>query len=136
MEMTVRQAQGKVPVTVVETSGDIDRTNYTELIARAEELYKGGVRDLLLNMSGTEYISTAGIMALHTIVRVMRGEGVPDQESGWDTLHEMDRQRDSGQQAHFKICSAHPRVDKSLEMVGFKDYIQCFANEDEALQSF
>jgi anti-anti-sigma regulatory factor len=135
MEMTVRQAEGKTPVTVLQTSGDIDRTNYTDLIAKAEELFKGGTRDLLLDMSGTDYISTAGLMALHTIARIMRGEGAPDSDS-WDALHDMDRQRDSGFQPHFKLVNVQPRVDKSLETVGFKGYIQCFSSEKEALAAF
>ena len=35
MDMTVQQVQGKVPVTVLQTHGDLDASNYKNLIAKA-----------------------------------------------------------------------------------------------------
>ena len=47
MNISVSQAQGNVPVTVIKLDGQLDGQNYQDLIAKAQELYKAGSRDFL-----------------------------------------------------------------------------------------
>jgi len=42
MNISVSQAQGEVPVTVLKLDGQLDGQNYQDLIARAQELYNSG----------------------------------------------------------------------------------------------
>jgi anti-anti-sigma regulatory factor len=51
MEITVSTQQGKVPVTVVKPRGDIDASNYAELVTKVEELLKGGAQDFVIDPS-------------------------------------------------------------------------------------
>ena len=51
MNISVSQAQGSVPVTVIKLDGQLDGQNYQELIAKARELYDAGGRDFLLDLS-------------------------------------------------------------------------------------
>ena len=136
MEITMYQVQGKVPVTALQPHGDLDASNFRGLIARAEEVYDTGGRDILLDLSDTPYLSSSGLVALHSIAVMLRGEKPPDLESGWGTFRSIDRDKDLGLQQHFKLLNPQPDVDKVLEMAGFKRFLEVFTDLDAAVASF
>ena len=80
MNMSVSDAKGNVPVTVIKIDGQLDGQNYQDLISKAQELYKAGTRDFLLDLSELNYISSAGLVALHSMALLARGEELPDTE--------------------------------------------------------
>ena len=137
MEITVSHAQGQAPVTILHTHGPVDASNYAGLVAKAQELYKAGTRDLLLDLSDTNHISSSGIVALHLISMVMRGESLPDSESsGWESARAIDRDLDKGMQKHFKLFNTSPNIDRVLSMVGFKQFLEVHTDLDAAVASF
>lgn len=136
MEITVRQAQARVPVTIVQPHGEMDASNYKSLIAKVQEVYTAGGRDLLLDLSDVSYMSSSGLVALHSIARIMRAEQPPDLESGWEALHAIDRERDQLPQRHVKLLSPQPEIDSLLGTVGFKAFFQVFTDQAAALASF
>ncbi len=138
MEITVsqEQEQGRVTVAVIKTAGHLDGQTYQSLIDTAREIYMGGVRDLLLDFSELTYISSAGLVSLHTISLMIRGESMPDPEQGWSTLKSMDRTRDGGMQKHIKLFGVRPEVMNVLEMVGFSDFFEAYTDRQKAIESF
>ena len=136
MELTITQMQGRVPVTILQTHGEIDASNYQDLIAKARELYAAGTHDILLDLSDTTYMSSSGVVALQSIAALLRGDALPDPEEGWGAYRAIDRDRDSGCQQHFKLLSPQPRVDSVLEMIGFKRFLDVFTDLETALAAF
>lgn len=136
MNIIVSQEQGRVPVTVMRLEGQLDGQNFQELIDKARDVYDTGARDFLLDMDALTYISSAGLVALHTIALMLRGETVPDPQQGWAALKSMDRSRDGGMQEHVKILNPHPEVKSVLEMVGFTSFFEVFGDLREAVQAF
>lgn len=136
MDINVVQEKGRVPVAVIGLSGQLDGQNFHELITKARELYQAGAQDILLDLSDLTYISSAGLVALHTIALMLRGEKVPDPEQGWATLKSMDRSRDGGLQEHLKLLNPRPEITSVLEMVGFSDFFPVFSDLQQAVQSF
>ena len=45
-------------------------------------------------------------------------------------------QRDTGFQQHLKLLNPQPRVDRVLEMVGFKRFLEVYTDLDTAVASF
>jgi anti-anti-sigma regulatory factor len=136
MNIKVSTEQGKVPVTVLELEGQLDGQNYQELIARARELYEAGTRDILLDLGDLTYISSAGLVSLHTIALLLRGETTPDPEQGWAAVKSADRSRQAGVQQHIKLLNPRPEVASVLEMVGFSTFFETFSDREKAVQSF
>lgn len=81
MNISVSQAQGKVPVTIIKLDGELDGQNYQDLIAKAREAHEGGARNFLLDLSGLTYVSSAGLVALHTVALMAGGEALPDTDA-------------------------------------------------------
>jgi anti-anti-sigma regulatory factor len=136
MNITVEQAQGTVPVAILSLQGDLDASNYQALIAKAQELYSAGMRYLLLDMRQVPFMGSSGLVALHSIAVLMRGERPPDPEAGWDAIHAIDRDRESGMQKHVKLLGPQPQVERVLDRTGLKQFLEIHTEREAAVASF
>jgi anti-anti-sigma regulatory factor len=136
MELAVDHAQARVPVTIVRIKGNLDGSNYQTLIDQAKELYAAGARDMLIDLSGCDYVSSAGLVALHSIVKMLRGEAPVDPESGWDALHDIDRDSGKVQSLHLRLLNPQPRVNHVLEIAGMKNFLPIYTDVQTAIAAF
>ena len=136
MNISVSQAPGRVPVTVLKLDGQLDGQNYQELIAKAQDLFQAGARDFLLDLSDLTYISSAGLVALHSVALLARGEELPDVEGGWSAYRSMGRTSEAGVQRHVKLLNPRSEVMGVLDMVGFSNVFEIYTDREEAVNSF
>jgi anti-anti-sigma regulatory factor len=136
MQATVRVVQGRVPATVLHFPGQLDASNYRDVVAEAQKAFAAGARNVLLDLGDVAHVSISGLVALQSIAALLRGDELPDSQAGWSAIHAIHRDRDTGIQPHFKLLSPQPRVDRVLETVGFKRYLEAFADQDVAVASF
>ena len=136
MNITVNQAQGKVPVTILGLNGDLDASNYRAVIAGVQQAYNSGARYLLLDMSNVPFMASSGLVALHSGALIMRGEEPPGEEAGWGAFHALDHDRDRGLQQHIKLLNPQPAIDRALEMTGLKQFFEIHTDLDTAVASF
>lgn len=136
MNLTVEQAQGRVPVTILSLQGDLDASNYQQIIARGRELYAAGTRHLLLDMSGTSFMSSSGLVALHSLALLMRGESPPDPEAGWRAIRAVGEEVGEGHPANVKLLKPQPQVDRVLERSGLKQFFEVHTDREAAIAAF
>jgi anti-anti-sigma factor len=136
MEIIVSKQQGRVPVTVLQPHGDVDASNYNELINTARELFNNGAKDFLVDLSQVPFMSSAGLVALHSIAMFLRGEAAVDPQSGWSALKSIDRSRESGMQSHLKLLNPQQFVAETLDKAGFTEFLQIFPELQKAVASF
>ena|SRR5688572_16265592 len=136
MYMTLNQARSRVPVTILAIHGDLDASNFEEVIARAKELYQAGSRHLLLDLSGMPFMGSSGVVALHSVALLMRGEEPPDPEAGWQAFHTIEQSRGSGVQQHVKLLNPQPKVKRTLEMTGINEFFEIHTDKQTAVDSF
>lgn len=136
MNITVSKAQGNVPVTVIALDGQLDGQTYQDLINKAKDLFDAGSRDFLIDMSDLDYISSAGLVALHSVSLLVKGEAMPDTEQGWSAYRSVGRGSEAGMQTHIKLLNPREEIKSVLDMVGFGNVFQIFTDLDEAVKSF
>ena len=136
MSISVQQAQGRVPVAIVCIEGALDASNYQDLIATAREVYAAGTRHILLDMTHTSFMSSSGIVALHSIALLLRGQPAPDPESGWAALHSVRDTRDAGMQQYLKLLNPQPQVQQVLDKVGLAGLFDSHTDLATAVASF
>ena len=136
MDIRVSQLQGKVPVAVLQPHGAMDASNYQDVVAAAREVHQAGTQHILVDLSQVPYMSSSGLVALHSIALMLRGEQPPGPESSWGAMHAFDRERERGMQHHTKLLSPQPRVQKVLDMAGFTRFLEVYTDLDTALGSF
>ena len=123
-------------ILILKLAGELDGQTYQALISKAQELYKADAKNLLLDLSDVTYVSSAGLVALHFISLLSRGESLPDTEQGWAALKSVDRTREGGVQKNVKLLNPRPEVLNTLEMVGFTTFFEIFTDQQKAIDSF
>jgi anti-anti-sigma factor len=119
LETSVEQAMGRVPITVLTLDGELDASNFTALVETVRDLYAAGSRHLLLDLTNLRFMASSGLVALHSIVRLMHGEPPPDPEAGWGALHSLGQDVAEGStQTEVQLCGAQPAVERVLARTG------------------
>ncbi|MEK6754009.1 MAG: STAS domain-containing protein [Chloroflexota bacterium] len=134
MQITVSQEQGNVAV--LQLAGQLDGQSYQSLIMKAQEVVGGGAKNIILDMSELTYISSAGLVSLHAIATILRGEKTPDLEQGWSAFRSIGRSREGGVQKNIKLLNPRPEVVSVLDMVGFSEFFEIFSDRQKAIESF
>jgi anti-anti-sigma regulatory factor len=133
MQITVSKRED---VTVMHITGDVDASNYTDVINKTQELYDDGARRLLLDMGNVPYVSSAGLMALHTVARIFTGQAVQSKDGGRPSFRALNSQQDADVRDRVKLLNPQPEVEQVLEVVGLKQFLEVHRDLDAAVKSF
>jgi anti-anti-sigma regulatory factor len=136
MQISFFTQQGNVPVTVMQLTGNIDASSYTDVINNAQQAFDEGSRNLLIDLSNVPYVSSAGLMSLHTIVRIFAGNSVQPKDGGRPSFRAINKEQDNPIRAHVKLLSPQPAVEQVLEMVGLKLFFDIHTDLEAAVNSF
>lgn len=120
-------------VAVIHVKGSVDGSNFKQLIAQVEELQPQGVNRIALEISGCEYMSSSGLVALNAITKLLRGERTPDTENGWAVLKTLDDARAPAGKPSLVLINPTPRVDRVLDLAGLKNFIPTYPDTAAAL---
>lgn len=136
MDITVDIHQSEHPVAIMKLHGDINASNFLEVVNKAQTLFNNPARNLILDLSDVSSISTTGIVALHKIALVY--SGVPQEMDTDAPTKEMrpDFTHSSNARKYVKLLNPQPEVDKALEKAGMKLFFKIFKDLDTALHSF
>lgn len=137
LETTIEQATGRVPVTVIALSGELDASNFGELIETTRQLYDSGTRHVLLDLSELRFMASSGLVALHSILRLMHGEAPPDPEAGWGALHSLGLDASDGTtQAEVQLCAPQAAVERVLTRTGLSRLFLIHPDRATAIAAF
>ncbi|MBI5822717.1 MAG: STAS domain-containing protein [Chloroflexi bacterium] len=136
MQISFSKQHGNVLVTVMQLMGEIDASTYTDVIHKAQEAYDDGARDLLIDLSKVSYVSSAGLMSLHTVVKIFAGQSTHSKEGGRPSFKAINLEQDGSIRAHVKLLSPQPAVEQVLDVVGLKHFFEIHTDLDTAVKSY
>lgn len=137
LQTTVEQAEGRVPVTIATLVGELDASSYEGVIETVRGIYDAGGRHLLLDLTGLSFIASSGLVALHSSLRLMRGEVPPDPEYGWAALRAIGDDVDIGTvQSNLQLCGTQEAVQKVLDRTGLGGLIPSHPDRASAIAAF
>lgn len=121
-------------VAVLGLDGELDAANYRDLMSTGEQLYAEGVRTLVLDMTDLEYMSSSGIVALHSLALVYRGQAPHDPDAGWEALHAAQADAEAGGgHDQLRLVAPNEAIDVVLERTGMSRIMPVFPDRDAAL---
>ena len=132
MEITAAQQAGRIPVTVFHIQGDIDGSTYQQAQTHIEQAVQAGAHDVVLDLSGVGYMSSACIRMLSSLFRLLRGN-LP-QES--DAAMKQGVRDGTFKSPHLKLASPNPHVAEVLKTAGLDMMIESYHSVSEAVASF
>jgi anti-anti-sigma regulatory factor len=136
LQTTVAQVESPTSVTIVSLAGELDAASYERVIDLVRQLHDAGARSLLLDLENLEFISSSGLVAVHSCLRLMAGEAPPDPEYGWEALRAIQDEADRGPQGHLRICGARPAVSKVIDRSGLGRVIPAYPDRAAGLAAF
>jgi anti-anti-sigma factor len=140
MEIYQEQVQSptreNVQITILKLVGDLDGSNFREVMTRADEVCAAGASNLLIDLSGMRFMSSAGLATLHHIAVQMRRKEVPVE--GYMSLDELKAKSATpiGFEPHVKLLSPQPGVLRSLQQVDYDKIFEIFTDRAAALAAF
>ena len=134
MEIEVSIHEAREPVAVMGIKGNIDASNFVEVINQAQEIYKRPVHNLILDLSAVPFISSAGRVAIHKISLIYSGGQQEVEQEGKETRP--DFTHNANARKRVKLLNPQPGVDQTLEMAGLKLFFKVFKDLEVAIQSF
>lgn len=121
-------------VAVVALDGELDASNYRELIETGQQLYADGARRLVLDLSRLTYMSSSGIVAFHSLALVFRGQQPPDPEAGWSAFHAVSSDTDEGARGEeVRLVAPTEAIDRVLDRTGLKRILPIYPDRESAL---
>lgn len=125
--LTITKTQG--PVRILHLAGKLDGQTQETLLAAAKAEQAAGTRFLLIDLQGLEFITSAGLGALHNIYKLFTP---PQEVEAW----EREKHGEPYKSDYFKLAGASPAVYYVLNIAGFLHNIPIYPDLDGALKSF
>lgn len=133
MEISVQQVPGDVPVSILKLSGELDAANYLAVIDRVRQIYGDGVSRLVIDLTDVSFLSSSGLVALHSAALLMRGDQPPSPEAGWAAYHAIASDVEGGFEDCCVLLNPQGRARKTLQMTGFDGFLHIYDDLDEAV---
>ena len=134
MNILVSTANARVPVTVMQVEGNIDAQSYEQFQAKAEELIEGGARYLLIDLSRSPFVSSAGLRALHQIFNKLRASDTQNPTSEADVRRGINA--GTYKSPHLKLLNLSKETKTAFDLSGFDMFIETHNEMQAALDSF
>lgn len=136
MQLTVERIQGRGALAVVGVRGKMDGPNFLELVGQARDLHDRGVEQILLDWSGTSFLSTSGLVAIHSIALLMEVNPPKDPEQGWAAFRAVADAADSERQHRVRLLKPQASVQRTLTRAGLDQFFEIHTDLEAALSSF
>jgi len=86
----------------------------------------------VLDLGGLTFMASSGLVALYSVVRIMRGEAPPDPEAGWGAIHDMEEDTED-RISTVRLAALQPAVERVLDRTGMKRLFEVDASREAAL---
>ncbi|NWG06071.1 MAG: STAS domain-containing protein [Chloroflexi bacterium] len=110
----ITQRQERVPVTVFQLLDRIHLGNFAEMEKITKDAYDAGTRDLVIDLSRIESLTSIGVRALVIVHKLLS--------------------RDGGK--HLRLAGVSPSMRDVLEIAGITQFIDVYDTVEEAAASF
>lgn len=129
MQIEVVHDQGDAPVTVLRLAGDL--TAEEPLLGEARAAYAAGARNILLDLSKVNYVSSAGLRALHSIYLLLRDADPADSATAVSGIA-----HGTYKSPHLKLLSPSKNANKALAVAGYDMFLDIHTNYSDAIASY
>jgi anti-anti-sigma regulatory factor len=133
---TTIERLGDGSTAIIAVSGELDASNFQNLIDVGRELRAAGAERLVIDLSGLSFMASSGLIALYSLAVIMRGGEPPDPEEGWSAFHAIGGDTDAGADKTVKLLGPQPQVARVLERTGLTRFFDIYLDRDTALASF
>jgi anti-anti-sigma factor len=134
VEIITTIENGKVPVTVMQIIGNIDSTTHDAFTLKANELIHDGAQHILVDLSQSPFISSAGLRAIHGLVKKLRTLN-PDPDLS-EAEYKKKISTGTYKSPHIKLFNLSKETYTAFTLSGFDMFIETYIDKPTAITSF
>ena len=126
-KLKITITDGEIPV--LHVAGNLDGETENLLVTEATTLFNAGKKNLIIELSKVDIISSAGLRAIHVIYKMFTQQA--DMEK-WQSEHA----GETFKSPYLKLAQPSSQVHYVLSMAGFLQNIYIFPTLAETINSF
>ena len=134
MEVKTFNENGRVPITVMQVDSDLDSSTHEAFLTKANELINGGARYILIDLSHTKFITSAGFRAFNDLFNKLRALH-PDTNLREEEVYK-GISAGTYKSPHLKLLNMSDEAQTAFNFAGFDLFIETFTDLQTALASF
>jgi anti-anti-sigma factor len=128
LSITTSQVQGEITVTILQLGGHLHGSTEQQLLDHARQVREDGATHLLLDLSGLEVLSSAGLRAIQSIFKML----TPPEDMELMQKHGPEPYKSP----YLKLVCPNPQIYYVLNITGFMQSLFIFNNMEDAIKSF
>jgi len=133
LEIITTKLNARVPVTIMHLKGNLDAAGSDIFDSYTQEVIAEGANDVLVDLNGVTFISSAGVRSLHRLFYQLHPEGSEE----YRRILDEGVRKGIYKASHMKLRAPVSRVTDPLRVMGVDLYMDILnVDEKEAVKSF
>ena len=114
--MDITTDRPSADLAVIALTGELDGSNFEQVIEAGRAARDGGASRIVLDLAGLTYMGSSGLVAIHSIALLLRGQEPTSPEDGWQAIHDIGA--GDGEDATLLLAGAPPAIHRVLDRSG------------------
>lgn len=120
-------------VAVLGLTGELDGSNFEKVIDAGRVARDGGARRIVIDLSGLTYMGSSGLVAIHSIALLLRGQEPTSPEDGWQAIHELGTATAGDAEQGVVLAGPPPSIERVLDRSGMLGLFPVHADRESAV---
>jgi len=120
-------------VAVIGLTGELDGSNFEQVIDAGRAARDGGARRIVIDLSGLTYMGSSGLVAIHSIALLMRGQEPTSPEDGWQSIHDLGTAAAADGEPGVVLAGPPPSIERVLDRSGMLGLFPVHADRASAV---
>jgi anti-anti-sigma regulatory factor len=134
--MDITTDRPSADLAVIGLAGELDGSNFERVIDAGRAARDGGARRIVVDLSGLTYMGSSGLVAIHSISLLLRGQEPPSAENGWQAIHDIgNAEADDAGDAVLLLVGPPPSIERVLSRSGMLDLFPVHADRASAVDA-
>ena len=118
---------------VIGLTGELDGSNFERVIEAGRAARDGGAKRIVLDLSGLTYMGSSGLVAIHSVALLLRGQEPTSPEDGWQALHDLVGGAREGLEDALTLAGPPPSIERVLDRSGMLGLFPVHADRASAV---
>ena len=130
--MDITTDRPSADVTVIGLAGELDGSNFEQVIDAGRAARDAGAKRIVLDLSGLTYMGSSGLVAIHSVALLLAGKEPTSPEDGWQAIHEVNQSVGEGDPS---VLLAGPQgsVQRVLDRSGMAELFPVHPDRETAV---
>ena len=131
--MDITTDRPSADVAVIALDGELDGSNFEQVIDAGRAARDGGARRVVVDMSGLTYMGSSGLVAIHSIALLMAGQEPTSPEDGWQAIHDLGTDAADESAPAVILAGPPPSIERVLDRSGMLGLFPVHPDRDSAV---